>query len=211
MSTAASPPEIDYSQSGEQQLLLDVVARLGLTGKLLDVGAGDGETYSNSRALLDAGWAGTLVEPAAWAFSRLIDRNIDSIVRRHVQACQAVVVPDRKGLTGFWYSKDDHLSTIDEGHRRTWSHVPFVPIFAAAVTMDDVLTAFGPFELTSIDAEGVSLSLLAAYRTHGHWPHLRVVCVEVESTADVARALAICGDGWEVAGETPNNLIVCRS
>ena len=53
----------DYSQSGEQEHILHVFDVLGIKkGHLVDLGASDGLTMSNSRALLDKGWTGTLVD-----------------------------------------------------------------------------------------------------------------------------------------------------
>lgn len=51
----------DYSQNGEQAHILHILDTIGLkTGHLVDLGAGDGYTMSNTRALLERGWSGTL-------------------------------------------------------------------------------------------------------------------------------------------------------
>ena len=53
----------DYSQNGEQAHILHYLDTIGLTtGHLVDLGAGDGYTMSNSRALLDRGWTGDLYD-----------------------------------------------------------------------------------------------------------------------------------------------------
>lgn len=52
-----------YSQFGEEVIILDVFEKLGIEkGHLVDLGAGDGVTMSNSRALLDKGWTGHLFD-----------------------------------------------------------------------------------------------------------------------------------------------------
>jgi len=54
---------IDYSQNGEQAHILHYLDTIGLkTGHLVDLGAGDGRTMSNTRALLDRGWTGDLYD-----------------------------------------------------------------------------------------------------------------------------------------------------
>jgi len=54
---------IDYSQNGEQAVILETFEALGITkGHLIDLGAGDGYTMSNSRALLERGWTGDLYD-----------------------------------------------------------------------------------------------------------------------------------------------------
>lgn len=53
----------DYSQSGEQEHILHVFDVLGIKkGHLVDLGASDGVTMSNSRALLEKGWTGDLYD-----------------------------------------------------------------------------------------------------------------------------------------------------
>lgn len=52
-----------YSQNGEEQHILHYLDTIGITkGHLVDLGAGDGYTMSNTRALLDRGWTGDLYD-----------------------------------------------------------------------------------------------------------------------------------------------------
>jgi hypothetical protein len=52
-----------YSQNGEEQVILDIFDTLGITkGHLVDLGAGDGVSMSNTRALLERGWTGDLYD-----------------------------------------------------------------------------------------------------------------------------------------------------
>jgi hypothetical protein len=54
---------VDYSQNGEQAEILHIFDVIGIEkGHLVDIGAGDGVTMSNSRALLDNGWTGDLYD-----------------------------------------------------------------------------------------------------------------------------------------------------
>ena len=53
----------DYSQNAEQAHILHYLDTIGITkGHLVDLGAGDGYTMSNTRALLDRGWTGDLYD-----------------------------------------------------------------------------------------------------------------------------------------------------
>lgn len=45
--------------------------RPGFVGKILDIGANDGITFSNSYALINLGWRADLIEPAPKAFTKL--------------------------------------------------------------------------------------------------------------------------------------------
>lgn len=53
----------DYSQYGEQKIILETLAALGVEkGRLVDLGAGDGRYLSNTRALIEMGWQGHLFD-----------------------------------------------------------------------------------------------------------------------------------------------------
>lgn len=53
----------DYSQNGEQAHILHYLDTIGIKeGHLVDLGAGDGYTMSNTRALLERGWTGDLYD-----------------------------------------------------------------------------------------------------------------------------------------------------
>ena len=50
---------MDYSQTGETDVIRTIFDAIGEGGRfLVDIGAGDGRTMSNTRALLDDGWTG---------------------------------------------------------------------------------------------------------------------------------------------------------
>lgn len=52
-----------YSQRGEEGILEHIFASIGTTNKyLVDIGAGDGFRYSNTRVFLENGWKGLLLE-----------------------------------------------------------------------------------------------------------------------------------------------------
>lgn len=53
----------DYSQCGEQSIISDLLVRLQINiGTIVDLGAGDGWSLSNSRRLLECGWKGILID-----------------------------------------------------------------------------------------------------------------------------------------------------
>lgn len=62
-----------YSQREEEIVILDYFK--GFTGTLLDLGSNDGIIFSNSRALMEQGWYGALVEPCALTFGKLVLNN----------------------------------------------------------------------------------------------------------------------------------------
>lgn len=57
---------MDYSQTGEAEVIRSIFYAIGEGGRfLVDIGAGDGRTMSNTRALLDSGWTGARFDLAA--------------------------------------------------------------------------------------------------------------------------------------------------
>jgi hypothetical protein len=64
----------NYSQNNEQTIILDYLVQNNIqTGNLLDIGAYDGETYSNTRAIMleFPKWKGVFVEPSSYSFYKL--------------------------------------------------------------------------------------------------------------------------------------------
>ena len=68
---------MSYSQSGEENAILAAVMDKGYPCTFLDIGAFDGVTYSNTRALALAGWKGVLVEPSPRNFAALRENYKD--------------------------------------------------------------------------------------------------------------------------------------
>ncbi len=64
-----------YSQSEEEKYIIAAAERSeakGLTRRLLDIGAWHATDKSNSRALLERGWSGILIDPAPGPFVNLM-------------------------------------------------------------------------------------------------------------------------------------------
>ena len=67
-----------YSQFGEEGVIDRIFATLGTTNKfLVDIGAGDGFRFSNTRNLLEHGWTGALFDRA---------HQTDQVRREHITA-----------------------------------------------------------------------------------------------------------------------------
>lgn len=60
-----------YSQQGEDGIIAEALQRIGITkGSTCEFGAHDGKFCSNTRALLDEGWKGLMIEGNAELFRR---------------------------------------------------------------------------------------------------------------------------------------------
>lgn len=200
-----------HSQNNEQQAILRHFG--SFTGRFLDVGAYDGVRLSNTRALLELGWAGVLVEPSAVNLVNLA-RNLDLFADR-VRIVQAAI-SDRCGLSEFF---------VDAAPDREWSTTINPELVAsgsvieprslltsvATIRIHDLLP-FGPYDFISLDAEWEDMKIL---RELVAWPqfHLpRMICVEARDAAERAEMrglLAACG--YADFHDTPENLLMILS
>lgn len=198
---------IDYSQSGEQAAILEWADRHG-PGQWLDIGAADGVTASNTRALALRGWPGVAVEPAAIQFDRLTDLYAAAPV-----ACvQAVVTHEDVGpLVPFHYSHD-LVSTTEQRNADIWAElVGFVRCHVAAVTAGQLLRVFpGPYSFVSIDTEGTSVELFQELQRQRAFASGALVCVEAEDGGERFEIQQACLDGWARVIVTPNNVLLER-
>ena len=165
----------DYSQNGEQKIVLDIFG--DFVGRFLEIGACDGRLVSNTLALVERGWSGVMVEPSPRAFMALQERHGGNEKLTLVHAA----VDLKWGLSKFWEEATiGGYSTTEEGNRSKWQHLadfpkkPFwIPMVPLSVIVD---AALPPVDFLSIDTEGTSTDLFLAFPFVAVRP--RVVCVE---------------------------------
>lgn len=197
----------DFSQTGEQGEILQWAKRHG-PGRFLDIGAADGVSASNTRALALAGWPGVCVEPAASMFDQLVCLYADAPV-----ACvQAAVIhnPDLGPLIPFHYSHD-LVSTTEQANADVWAELAgFVRCHVAAISLTDLLRVFpGPYSFVSIDTEGTSVELWEDLRRQPNaFASGALVVVEAEDGGERWEIQQACLEGWARVGVTPNNVIL---
>jgi FkbM family methyltransferase len=162
---------VDVSQNGEASVVAALVGP-GWPRYLVDVGAHDGHSLSNSFAFLQLGWAGVLVEPLPEAFARLADRYAERPDVRCVQAACANAEGEMQLVVG-----DDGpwpmTSTLRAGaHGKT-----SVSVRVRTLTnLLDECEAPLDFSLLLVDAEGVDHEVLQGLDFDRYRP--RVVVTE---------------------------------
>ena len=162
---------IDYSQHGEQAV---IVAHCGEPGVFLDIGANDGLTFSNTRALVDLGWRGVHVEPGAAAFAKL-KQNLPN-------ACAyKVAVSDQDGEAPFHESDANSrhmISSLLDFERQKWRCYTFATVQVETVTVASLLrrAELSRVDFLSIDAEGSDLLIFRQFDLSALG--VRLVCVE---------------------------------
>lgn len=192
---------IDYSQSGEQDLILGYFQN-DKPQKFLDIGAGDGEKFSNTAALAGLAWSGVLVEPNARDFEKLETRygnfpNMFTLVNAAIGPCW--------GLREFWYSRIACVSTLSPQHRDAWKESgDYRPIQIGTVPPEELLRVCpGPYSLISVDAEGLSGFIVRALPLV--MLQCRLICYEPDPHDCKETREYLCEQGFALHGATANN------
>lgn len=153
-----------FSQNLEEQWITDYFG--DEVGVLLDLGANDGVTLSNSRAAMLRCWSGVLVEASRPAFLRLHE----FYYRSTNAECHNVAVCAHDGTLTL-YESGEHLgrgdtgllSTLVEAERDKWaSTTDFTPRQVEAVTFRSLLrrSEYAHFDLVTMDIEGMDETVL---------------------------------------------------
>lgn len=204
----------DYSQAGEQRLVLAWARGRPPGGRFLDVGAYDGVTFSNTRALREFGWSGVLVEPSPRPFFELALLYRDDPKATLVQAAIAPADIDDERLRPFAIALVDRETTalwadtlssldVDYVRRRTPTHAEvLVPVVSAG----ELIAAVGrDFDVVSVDAEGCSVDVLLRLLVVLGDPGPGLIVVEPDGELDVLAEL-----GYRLVAQTGNNAIYSR-
>lgn len=170
-----------YSQNNEEQIILELLK--DTNGRLLDIGAYDGKTFSNTYQLLLNGWNGILVEPAPSVIFELI-KNTQEIKHRIEIVNAAITVNKNNSLLEFNDSMGDAVSTSSKNHYDLWKNqVNYRKVFVNTITIQDILQIFGNnYEFVNIDVEGQNLEILKTIPFVEM--NTKVVCVEHEYKYD---------------------------
>lgn len=156
-----------YSQNNEEELLLDYFnCADGNTMHLLDIGANDGSTFSNSARLIELGWNATLLEPSPIAFEKLQKYHADKpnvkCLNYGISALGGKSLFYESG--GYQNGNDVALySSIDKNEIKRWQgKVDFKEIEAEFVTYQEFCDEHKnqKFDFITIDIEGYDWLLL---------------------------------------------------
>ncbi len=155
-----------YSQNEEEDLIKQ---HFGETvGAVLDIGANDGKTLSNSLACIERGWNATLVEPSVKCFDYIKKLHLNN---DKVEAFN-VAISDRCGIVEFFESGEhakqfygeNHglLSSLKKDETIKWKEEKFTTTIVQAIDIKTLIkiSKFKRWDLISIDAEGFDYEIL---------------------------------------------------
>jgi FkbM family methyltransferase len=193
---------MSHSQNKEEEIILAMCHRIE-KGYVLDVGAGDGDLFSNSRALIDSGWTGCMIEADYEPFAKLAALYGANPAIRLVNAA----VDTEGGLAEFSKSSDGGLySTLKPDGRfdDKMLHKYWVPKITPSQVVD--LCERGP-DFITVDIEGRSFEVLRGL-PFASW-NVRGFCVEHDHRTEEIAAWAN-EKGYRVAELNGENLIGAR-
>jgi FkbM family methyltransferase len=168
-----------YSQYGEEKILSQFFGDKK-NGFLVDVGAMDGITYSNSRYLIEnKSWSGILVEPHPEYFQNLqrIYQDNHNIVLINY-GCFNIETE----LDFYLYSTgvDGSVSTISQDFREHITNIhgdKYKEIIKInTMTLNNIMKNYDDIDFLSIDVEGVDMEVLSSNDWTNNRPSL--ICVE---------------------------------
>lgn len=159
-----------YSQYGEDEFILAQFS--GRTGTFLDIGAYDGLTFSNTRCLMERGWAGVCVEPNPMVFPYLME-NTKQFPK--VELINAAI--GEPGLIDFWACQDCYSTQLYPFQEKIHRHnrkIEFRKIQVSAVPWSAVV-GIHTIDFVNIDVEGLNLGVLSSM-----WIRPEMLCVELD-------------------------------
>lgn len=209
-----------YSQNEEEKYILEYFSigknffmHPGKMPAFLDIGANDGITLSNTRALFDTGnWNGVFVEPSPEAFKKLKE-NYRAVGGSYFYN---FALGNHNGEIDFYDSgthlnKEDTglLSTASEEDYNKWrGSTQFTPIKVQCFRYKTFLNRvkIKEFDFISLDAEGFDLDILKQIDIRP----TSCVCVEWNSKEELKKEFDKLMIGFKIIYTSCENLIYAR-
>ena len=175
-----------FSQGNEEKYILQYFGNDPINKVYVELGAYDGITNSNTRALQLLGWSGVLIEPNPVPFKTLVKRRADDrtvcydvaiVGSEQVKEVLFTVFDTIPQFSGLF---PDSAKTIAETRALQKAHNP-KQIKVKALTLDAVMLDFydggaGHIDFLSVDVEGTEQDALSGL-TFDLWQP-RLVCIE---------------------------------
>lgn len=158
-------------------------------GTFVEVGAYDGETFSNTSCLADIGWNGIYIEPVESSFNRCVERHKNNTVK--VIKC---LIGSEESDKILYVGNEDHIcwggaiTTSNEEHLKIYkrkvpnfSEINFSEIKVPQIRLDTVLNAnnIDPnFDLLVVDVEGSEFDVYDSFDLNYWKPKMMIVEIE---------------------------------
>lgn len=168
-----------FSQNNEEEIILKYFNDFQNIS-ILDIGANDGETFSNSRQAILKEANAILIEPAQFAFSKLakLYKNNQKV------ECLNIAIGKQDGEFDFFETDDNNLaSSLIESEVKKWESIQINSSKkkVKCLTIQSLLelTKSTKFDLILIDAEGMDFEILQQIDLNSLG--CRMICIEYNS------------------------------
>ena len=209
-----------YSQNNEDEIIFDYFKVMYPENEgirtMIDIGANDGKTFSNSLLFVENQWKCTLIEPSKRAFKLLHDlhSNKPNVILHNFGFAMF------NGTQTFYesgaYRDGDDValySSLNEEEIQKWKHdVPFVEVVADFLTWFDFRCKNqDKYDLISIDCEGFDLTLL--HQMDLNQLGCKCLCIEWNSIEFVKENIVdyCAAFGFTLLYRNPENLILTKN
>jgi hypothetical protein len=167
-----------YSQLGEEAVIQDFFK--GAVKSFLDLGAGDGETFSNTRKLMEQGWSGICIEGSIDVFPALLSKCrfpkvqlVHAVVNLRPAFSRLVTFHDHGGL----------IATLDPAHKEKWEkngNAVFRSYSTPSISIEEMFAIFPPpHAFVNVDIEGVSVEAVLRFPNFA-FSGMELLCVELD-------------------------------
>lgn len=209
-----------YSQNNEDEIISDYFKvnypeNEGIR-TMIDIGANDGQTFSNSLLFVENGWKCTLIEPSPRAFTLLEKLHSNKPnVTLHNLGFSMFNGTQTFYESGAYRDGDDVAlySSLSEEEIKKWKHdVTFVEVEADFVTWCDFRSQrHDKYNFISIDCEGFDLTLLRQMNLNNL--ECKCLCIEWNSVESLrGDILDYCKSfGFTELHKNPENLILTKN
>lgn len=211
-----------YSQNEEQTFIINhfynpdgSLRNPNTVTRLLDIGAYDGKTFSNSFELMLKEWVGVFFEPSPGVFNAL-EKNFrvhttysgEPVLKRAVLEPYAIGKVD--GDVKFWVT-NDAVSTTEESWAKMWkkSGVEYTEMVLSMISVDTMIRKYGvDYSFISIDVEKTNFELFNLIPWE-IFDKLRLLVIEHDGMG-VLITERLYGLGFRVLHENGENIILGR-
>lgn len=145
-----------YAQFGEDAVLLELFKNKN-DGRYVDVGAHHPYRYSNTYLLHKKGWHGVNIDPNPHAIQLFNKARPDD-----ENTCAGA---GRAGILTYYRFSDPAVNTFRKDEAEKWKKKSFLKFLGTTEIETKPLSTLveGPFDLLTIDAEGMDLEVLQSY------------------------------------------------
>jgi FkbM family methyltransferase len=201
---------MNYSQNSEQDIILNYFQ--SHKGTFIDLGANDGITFSNTRALAEAGWSGVLIDASPKAFQKL-QENYKNKIDFHLYN---IAIGMTNGIAKFHESGSligtDDVALVSTFHQhemdRFKSAVQYEEIEAKCLTWSAFLAGcpIKDFDFISMDIEGNEMDVLPFMDL----ANTKMICIEYNGNEELKRDYEKYLFGFNLIYTSGENLIYAR-